>query len=194
MPSSTPRSVAEYLDLEQHAAARHEYRSGEVVEVGGASLAHNTIVLNLGSELRRLLEGRPERAFVSDLRVSVPASALYAYPDVVVTNGSPAIEAHPADSLLNPLAIFEVLSPSTEAYDRGKKFEAYRTLPSLEHYILVAQDRVAVDHFRRSRRRSDGRGVETWNLVARRQREQLIELEPLDLSLALDDVYAGLSF
>ena len=143
-------SPEEYLAQERALLeGRNEYVNGQVHAMTGASLAHSTITGNVGAALRAAGRGRGCRAFVNDMRVHVPATRMYTYPDVVALCGTPQLMDDRQDTLLNPSVIVEVLSPSTEAYDRGDKFAHYQRIASLQEYVLVAQDRVAVSHFRR---------------------------------------------
>ncbi len=137
---------AEYLAWERAAPDKHEFLGGEIFAMAGASFAHNKIVGNIVGELRDALRDRPCDVTPSDLRVKIPAVGLYTYPDAVVVCGEPQFEDDKLDTLLNPTVIVEVLSDSTEAYDRGKKFRYYRTIPSLRDYVLVG----FFDRFRRS--------------------------------------------
>ncbi len=139
----------QYLALERKAAFKSEYFDGCIRAMAGASRAHNLIALNLGSEIRSQLRDRPCETYVSDMRVRTGPSGLYTYPDVVVVCGEPRFEDDELDTLLNPTVIVEVLSPSTEAADRGRKFASYRRLASLQEYVLVAQDRACVERYTR---------------------------------------------
>lgn len=140
---------AEYLLRERAAEYKSEYRNGRIVAMTGASRRHNLIAGNLFSELRQQLRGRPCEAYMSDMRVKVSPTGLYTYPDVVVACGEIRFEDAHIDTLLNPTLIAEVLSPSTATYDRGEKFAQYRRLDSLQEYVLIAQDAVRVEHYRR---------------------------------------------
>jgi Uma2 family endonuclease len=143
-----PRLTAqEYLERERAAEHRSEYWAGEMFAMAGASEAHNLIVTNVSGELRAQLKSRPCKTYSSDMRVKVEATGLYTYPDVVVVCGVARFEDDHRDTLLNPTVIVEVLSPSTEAYDRGEKFAHYRRIASLTDYLLAAQDKVRVEHF-----------------------------------------------
>ena len=144
----TGYTLEQYLELERSTRVKHEYFRGEVFAMGGASFAHTVIAGNVVSTLHGQLRGKPCRVSASDLRVKVDRTGLYTYPDVVVVCGAPQLE-QPGDSLLNPSVIVEVISESTEAYDRGKKFEQYRSLDSLTDYILIAQDTVRAEHYSR---------------------------------------------
>ena len=172
---------AEYLALERAADVRSEFRDGTVVAMTGASRAHNLIVVNLGRELSLHLRGRPCETYTSDMRVRIAAHNVYTYPDVVVVRGEPRFEGAEVDTLLNPTLIIEVLSDSTERYDRGKKFGPYRSLPSLGEYLLVAQDEYSIDYYRRE---TDGR----WIIGGAHGREATLALAG-GYTLALDAVY-----
>lgn len=140
---------AEYLARERASSERHEFLAGEVFAMAGATFEHNKIVGNLVGELRSALRQRPCDVTPSDMRVKIPAFGLYTYPDVTVVCGDPQFEDEVRDTLLNPTVIIEVLSESTEAYDRGKKFRYYRSIPSLREYVLVAQDAISVERYTR---------------------------------------------
>ena len=143
----TRLSPEEYLALERKAEVRSEYLDGDMVAMSGGSREHNLIVTNLVSELRLQLKGRPCEVYPSNMRVKVSATGLYTYPDVVVVCGEPTFEDESVDTLLNPTLIIEVLSDSTEAYDRGGKFAHYRKLASLMEYVLIAQTKPHVEYY-----------------------------------------------
>ncbi|MFY9825215.1 MAG: Uma2 family endonuclease [Thermoanaerobaculia bacterium] len=142
-------SIPEYLVLERRSEERHEYLDGEMFAMSGASRRHNRIVLNIGKGLDSALEDRGCEVFVSEMRVLTPDNKFFTYPDVVAVCGEPQFADAEVDTLLNPDVIIEVLSPSTEDYDRGPKFAHYRSIPSLREYVMVAQDRVQVEHYLR---------------------------------------------
>lgn len=177
----------EYLTFDRAAPDRHEYLSGDVVAMTGGSRNHSQIQVNLIAALRPML--RPKGCFVfsSDLRVKIPAANLYTYPDVSLVCGEPQFEDHHGDILLNPHTIFEVLSPSTEGYDRGKKFQAYRTLSSLQTYILVAQDEPHVDLYVRTE-------ALRWTLIESVSLESQLSLPTLECVLSLETIYADVGF
>ena len=178
-PRITPDA---YLARERQAETKGEYFNGEIFAMSGASPAHGLIVTNVVRELSGQLRTRDCRVFSADLRVKVSASGLYTYPDVVVACGKSRFEDEHGDTLLNPTVIVEVLSKSTQDYDRGAKFEQYRTIESFKEYVLIAQDKVHVEHFVRQ---PDGR----WMLAETNRRDDRIELESIDAHLALPDVY-----
>lgn len=136
----------EYLILERKATLKSEYLSGEIFAMSGASLEHGLITLDIATELNIKLRGRECKVVTNDMRVMTSPEVSYFYPDVVVFCGEPQFEDNTFDTLLNPVIIIEVLSPSTEEYDRGEKFEYYKQLPSLKEYLLVAQNKVDVEH------------------------------------------------
>ncbi len=180
--ASRRMTVEEYLALERQSETRNEYLNGETFARTGASRRHNRIALNVAMAFDRQLAGRGCEVFVSDMRVRVSAAHHFTYPDVVVACGEPQFADGEADTLLNPTLIVEVLSTSTERYDRGTKFESYRTLPSLAEYVLIAQDRVHVEHFVRQ-------GSGAWLQTETDGREDSVELPPIGCTLALADIY-----
>lgn len=175
-------TASEYLVFERSSEEKHEYYRGEIFAMGGASRAHNTISLNIGSEFRQLFRDRDCVAFVADMRVKVSTTGKYAYPDVVVTCEEARFEDEYLDTLVNPQVIVEVLSKSTESYDRGRKFEFYRRIESLSDYVLVSQDRIAAEHFWRH---EDG----TWQMRGLQALDERLELSTADCGLALKDIY-----
>src|SRR3989442_15220798 len=140
-------SPQEYLRLERQAAYKSEYVHGQIFAMGGASRKHNLVGGNIFGELRQQLKGRLCEAYMSDMRVKVTATGLYTYPDVVVVCGEPKFEDENVDTLINPTLIAEVLSDSTEAYDRGAKFGHYRKVDSLTEYLLVAQKEPRIEQY-----------------------------------------------
>ena len=176
----------EYLALERAADYKSEYVAGEIFAMAGASVDHNTIAGNIFRLLGNQFQGRPCRVFMSDLRVQIAATAMYTYPDVVAVCGPLELASGPRDTLLNPTVIVEVLSPSTEAYDRGAKFDHYWRLPSLTEYVLVAQDQVRVEHFARQ---GDG-----WLLTVARALDETLRLPSLDAILPLAAIYENIEF
>ncbi len=188
MPSlAQPTLTSEqYLAAERKAAYKSEFVNGHVYAMAGASRAHNQITFNIARELGAQLRGRPCTAYVSDLRVKVTATGLYTYPDVVALCGEGLFEDSALDTLLNPQLIVEVLSESTEAYDRGEKFAHYRRLPTLSDYVLIAQNKVRVEHYVRQGRQ--------WILAEADGWDDTIELTSIGCRLALCDLYDKVSF
>jgi Uma2 family endonuclease len=182
-PYVTP---AEYLATERRATHKNEYTNGRVYAMAGASRVHNLIVGNTFAELRAQLRGRPCEAYVNDMRVKVERTGMYTYPDVVGLCDQPRFEDDSLDTLLNPTVIIEVLSPSTERYDRGEKFAHYRRLESLREYILIAQDIRRIDHYRR-----DG---DTWVLTEVSEPESALVISSISCTLRLNEIYDRVKF
>lgn len=180
-------SPADYLVIERVAAYKSEFYRGEMFAMAGASREHNLIVGNLVGELRQKLRNGPCEVYPSDMRVKVDATGIYTYPDVVVVCDKPKFEDEQVDTLLNPTLLIEVLSESTESYDRGKKSGHYRQLPSLKEYLLVSQDEPHLEHFARQ---DDGH----WLLAEATGVDASIPLPVLDTELALSEVYSRLTF
>jgi Uma2 family endonuclease len=175
----------EYLALERAASDKHELVNGRVMAMSGATPRHNAIVLNVASGLLGLLRGKGCRPLASDQRVHVPATGLYTYPDVIVVCGS--LELHPRDSMtvVNPRVIVEVLSATTEAYDRGAKFAHYRSIVSLQTYVMLSPDEPRVERYERG-------DAGLWVLHEAVGLEASLELPALAVTLALRDLYADL--
>lgn len=172
----------DYLKFERSSETRHEYYAGEIVAMAGASRNHNRIVGNTYVSLHNQLRERPCEFFSSEMRVKVSPAGLYLYPDVVVACGTPQYADDIRDILLNPTIIIEVLSPSAESYDRGKKFQHYRTLDSLQEYVLIAQESHRIERFLRQ---TDGE----WVLADAIGLDAMLELPSIQCTLLLADVY-----
>ena len=170
----------EYLAFERKAMTKHEYVDGKLREMTGASRPHVLIAGNVHGLFWNAVRGRAFEAYEADMRVRVPDGPYY-YPDVTVASSPPELEDEIADTLLNPLVIVEVLSPSTEEHDRGEKLDNFRLIPSLVHYVIIAQDRVWVDHRRRS-----GRG---WPLRVYTSLADRVPLPEIGCELPLAEVY-----
>ena len=181
----------EYITLERKAipdadTVRSEYMNGEIIAMSGASLAHNLITGNVFANLYIRLRDSGCLAFANEMRVSIPSVNSYFYPDVGVVCEEPRFEDDVFDTLLNPIVIVEVLSPSTEAYDRGDKFAHYRQLQSLQEYILVSQDKVRVDHYVRH--------AAQWILTDFQKLEQQLPLTSIQCELPLHEIYERVPF
>ncbi len=172
----------EYLRRELEAEYRSEYFNGEIFAMSGGSEAHALITLNVAATLRAALRGKSCRVYATDLRVRVSPTGLYTYPDVIAVCGERKFYEKQKDTLLNPMAIFEVLSKSTQDYDRGQKFEHYRTLDSLQEYVTIAQDRVHVEHHARQ---NDNR----WLLTEMNALDAVMPLPSLGCEIHLTDIY-----
>jgi Uma2 family endonuclease len=175
----------EFLAFERASDTKHSYVAGELFDMAGASFEHNVVASNLTGELRALLRDRPCLATASDLRVWLPATETFTYPDVVVVCGERRFEpGADLDTLLNPTVVIEVLSRSTEAYDRGEKFEGYRSIPSLKEYVLVGSERQVVERYTRE---EDG-----WKLRPIVRGEPLV-IAAIEAAIPWAEIYAKLS-
>ena len=172
----------EYLALERKAHCKSEYLDGHIIAMSGASFKHSLIISNISGELHLQFKGRGCSVHTNDMRVRPNPRDSYFYPDVVVVCGEPQFEDEAFDTLLNPIVIVEVLSPSTEAYDRGEKFRRYQQLASLKEYVLVSQDKVWVEHHRRH-------GAQ-WILSHYRSLEEVLPLTSIGCEVPLRDIYA----
>lgn len=179
-------TVEEYLEQELAAEFRSEYYKGEVFAMSGGSRHHARIILNIAAELRQALRGKPCNVYITDVRLGVTKADLYTYPDIMVTCGAEEMLDQKSETLLNPVLIIEVLSPSTQGYDRGAKFEHYRTLKSVREYLTVAQDRI---HVEQHVRQPDNR----WLLTEHAQPEATVNLSIM-VDLKMSDIYEKVSF
>jgi Uma2 family endonuclease len=177
----------EYLALDRAAEFKSEYHAGEIFAMAGGTEPHDTCIVNVTISLGSQLRGGPCRLFSADMRVHIPVADRYTYPDVTVVCGERQFADGRRDILLNPTLVVEVLSPSTEAHNRGDKAQAYRQLASLQEYLLIAQDRPHVEQYTRQ---PDGR----WLLSEADQLDAAIRLSSLGCDLKLADVYADVSF
>lgn len=175
-------SPQEYLDFERTSEQRHEYAAGEIFVMAGGTLEHSAVAANLLGELRNALVGRGCRVLTSDMRIKTAAGGRYVYPDGAVLCERPEFEDDKRDTLLNPVVVVEVLSDSSEAYDRGDKFAQYRTLPSLRDYVLASQKEPRLEVFTRQ---PDG----SWVLRIYGPGERAA-LASLGLEIAVDRIYA----
>lgn len=179
-------SVQEYLRLERQAETKNEYLDGQMLAMTGASRRHNLIVANLMRELGIQLKHRPCELFPSDMRVRISSANVYTYPDVSAVCGEPRFEDGEADTLLNPTFVLEVLSPSTEAYSRGRKFHWYQSLDSLSELVLVSQDLPVMEQYVRQ--------GESWLFRSAEGLGAVLTLPSIQAELALGDVYHKVPF
>lgn len=174
-------TAEEYLTLERNTLYKSEFHDSEIFAMTGASRTHNLIVFNIAGELRTQLKNRPCEAYIADMRVKAAKARSYHYPDIAVVCGTPEFEDAHVDTLLNPTLLIEVLSPSTEAYDRGGKFAHYRKITSLCEYVLVTQDQFSVERYVRQ--------GDVWILTEAVDIEATVTLESIGCSLKLREVY-----
>ncbi len=181
-------SPKEYLDSERLSPEKNEYFNGEIFAMAGASRKHNLIGANIVSSFHRQLRKRKGcEVYSSDMRVKVRKTGLYTYPDVVVLCSKPELEENDKDVLLNPTVLVEVLSPTTEAYDRGDKFAHYRSIESLTDYLLISQTKMLIERFVRQPNQS-------WLLTAYNEPPQMVEIASIECSLLVEEVYEKVNF
>lgn len=188
MPPAPPPLVtsAEYLARERAATEKSEFINGRVYAMAGAGRPHNLIVGNTFAEIRAQIRGRGCEAYVDDMRVKVARTDLYTYPDIAALCDEPQFEDDQIDTLLNPSVIIEVLSPSTESYDRGAKFAHYRRLESLREYTLIAQDAPRVEHYLRE--------GDSWLLTELNGVDAELSINTLGCTLKLSEIYDRVPF
>ena len=198
--AQTHLTPEEYIALERKAipdadTVRSEYVRGEIIAMSGASREHNLITNNISGELRNLLKSSGCETYANDMRVSSPLTSSYFYPDVVVVCEEPRFEDDVFDILLNPIILVEVLSDSTEAYDRGEKFSHYRHLVSLQEYILVSQDKVLVERYRREKKHGTAPvTTKDWIFTAFQALEDILPLTAIQCELPLQEIYERVTF
>jgi Uma2 family endonuclease len=171
----------EYLELERKAETKSEYYNGEMFAMSGASAEHSRLTVRIGALLDRHLTGGHCVPFSADLRIQVTAG--YVYPDLSVVCGEPKLADDQFDSLLNPTLVVEILSPSTERWDRGKKSKLYRSIPSLQEYVLISQEEPHVEIYRRGT---------PWVYDEAAGMDATIELTSIGYTLRLRDLYEGI--
>jgi len=177
----------EYLAFEEASETKHEFYNGELFDMAGASVPHNDISSNLMTEIGSRLKGGPCRISASDQRVKVKRTGLYTYPDLVIVCGPREFDRQNTNTLVNPNVVIEILSDSTEGYDRGTKFEHYQKLPSLREYVLVRQDRMRIE---RLVRQPD----ETWITTTFEDPDGSFSLATVAVTIPLADVYRDVEF
>ena len=177
----------EYLELEREAEEKSEYYRGQIFAMAGASEKHNRITVNTVISLGVQIKGRSCSLYSNDLRVKVSQTGLYTYPDAIVVCGPVQFDDTNRDTLLNPTVVIEVLSESTEAYDRGRKFDHYRTVDSLTDYLLLWQDDPTVEHFVRQ---TGGQ----WLLTATKGLDAVVTIDSIGCVLPLSEIYDKIEF
>ena len=181
LAAQTIYTPEEYLALERKATLKSEYINGEIRAMPRVNFVHNFITVDIATELNIQSRGQDWEVYMSNMRVRTGPKGAYFYPDVVVLCGEPQFEDNVFDTLLNPILVMEVLSPSTEVYDKGEKFRHYQELASLREYILVSQDRVHVEHYRLTKTQ--------WVQTEFRSPEDVLPLASIGCELPLQDIY-----
>lgn len=177
----------EYLKLEVNSSHRHEYIDGEITSMTGGTPNHNRIAGNFYAALNFALKGKPYDVFFADQRLSVPRKKLYTYPDVMIVQGELQFPEGRRDTITNPIVIAEVLSKSTEGYDRGEKFQAYRTIPTVEEYVLIDQYTLHVEQFIRTESRK-------WLLTEYDGESATLSLASVQFEIMLANIYDKVDF
>ena len=173
----------EYLDFEREAVERHEFLDGYIFKMAGESVAHSRICVNLTTEVSFKLRGKPCEALSPNMKVRTSTASLFSYPDLTIVCGEPQFHDTKKDVLINPRVIFEVLSPSTEKYDRGVKFSRYRMgNETLSDYILIAQETSLLEHYHKE---SDGR----WIYLSYNYLDDIFRLNELEIEIPLEFIY-----
>ena len=181
-PAIKPISAEEYLAMEETAEEKHEYYQGEIFVMPGATINHNTIVTNILVEIGQFLKGKPCRVFPSDLKVHMDKNSLFTYPDISIVCGGLLTWNNRNDVITNPVVLIEVLSKSTENYDRGEKFKLYRDLPSLKAYILISSREYLVEKLTRQ-------NEHTWTFTELKGMENHLRIESIGLDIDLKEIY-----
>ena len=188
LPQRKYISPEEYLAAERESLEKHEYFGGKIFQMAGASDEHNTISGNAFASLHFQLKKRPCKSYQSDMRVHIPKTGLFTYPDIAVVCGKPVfLPDGQLDTLTNPILIIEVLSASTEGYDKGVKFDNYRSLESLREYVLISQDAKRIICYTKQ-------SNESWVLMDFIGDKTEIELSSIECTLTMDDIYDKVDF
>lgn len=187
---TTRLTLDEYRAMEQTSPERHEYRNGEIITIPGGSEAHSAIASNFLIYLGFLLRDTDFRLYNSDLRVWIPEYQCSTYTDLMVVNGKPEFNGDRNDEILNPLLIVEVLSPSTEGYDRGEKFRKYRSVASFCEYLLVSQTEPYIEQYYKQ----DSNSNDRWLWQVHSHIEQAIVLHSLNIEIPMTEIYRRIDF
>lgn len=180
-------TAREYLELEASAEYKSEYYKGEIFAMAGGSINHNQIVMNVGSQLNQTQPHHKCRSFATELKLWIDEIDLFTYPDLMIICDKPIFYPARTDTIVNPLIIIEVLSRSTEAYDRGKKFQFYRSIPSFQEYILIDQYSVHIDQFY-----IDSQGK--WSLRDYNEIKNILKFSKIDFEIPLEKMYHLVDF
>lgn len=173
----------EYLELEEKAEYRSEYHNGEIIPMTGGTADHNTIALNFCRKFPVLIGDQQYEIYMADMRLSIPEYQRYTYPDIIIVEGKPIFETSSKTTVTNPSVIVEVLSKSTQAYDRTKKFKFYRSIPTLVEYILVDQYRYSVEKYVKQTE-------DKWLYSYLDGEEAVLNLSSVDFQISLKELYA----
>jgi len=177
----------EYLLIEENAEYKSEYRNGEIIAMTGGTTNHNEIAGNLFAHLKFRLRGKNYRVFIGDVRVWIERPKMYAYPDVMIIEGEPIYQGSAQTVVTNPSLIVEVLSKSTQNYDRTDKFDYYCCIPEFKEYILIDQYKYSVKQFAKN---SDNE----WTLISYEGEDAVLKLKSVDFQISFKDIYERVNF
>jgi Uma2 family endonuclease len=180
-------SSAEYLDIEVASEIRNEYHNGEIIPMTGGTPNHNRISGNIYIALSLALKRKPYEVFHVDQRLWIPEPNLYNYPDVMVVSKPIELQIGRKDTVVNPCFIAEILSKSTQNYDRSEKFSAYRTIDSFQEYLLVDQSQIRVEHYLKS-------GINQWLFSEYADPNTTLTFRTLELEMQIADIYENINF
>jgi len=180
-------SPEEYLELESTSQERHEYLDGDIVLMVGGLPNHNRIILNIAAALNYLLKRQPYDVFAADQRLWIPRKRIYTYPDVMVVQGELQLQEGRKDTITNPTMIVEVVSESTEAYDRSGKFAAYRTLTTFQEYLLIDQYSLHVEQYYKTEPRK-------WIFSEYDGKDAVLTLSSVAFEISFANLYAKVDF
>jgi len=177
----------EYLELEEKAHHKSEYINGQIFPMAGGSINHNRISGNFYAVLNFALRQQNYEVFIGDVRLWIPDRQIYTYPDVMIIAGEPQYYNSRTDTITNPLMIVEVLSKSTQGYDRQAKFEDYRTIPNFQEYLLIDQNRIYIEQYAKT-------GEKRWELRVHNTEDEAISLTSVPALISLMDIYNKVNF
>lgn len=180
-------TVEQYLSLEEKAEFKNEYRNGEIIKMAGGTINHNEIAGNLCAHLKFGLRKQNYRVFINDVKLYIPEYNIYTYPDLMIIADEPINQENSDTTIINPLLIIEVLSSSTQEYDRGKKFKYYRSIPELQEYILIDQYQYEIEQFAKNK---EGK----WVLTEYENEQNILKLESINWEISLTDIYEKVNF
>ncbi|MFZ1029341.1 MAG: Uma2 family endonuclease [Limnoraphis robusta] len=176
----------EYLELEEKAEFRNEYRNGEIIPMAGGSTNHNKIAGNLYKRLPLTIQEQDYEVYIGDVKLWIPQNRTYTYPDIMVIQGEPIYQENRRDIITNPRLIVEVLSKSTQGYDQGDKFRSYRSIPSFQEYILIDQSSYHLEHSKQTENQ--------WLFKEYEREDAVLRLESINLQIPLKDIYQRVNF
>ncbi|KAA3606534.1 MAG: Uma2 family endonuclease [Calditrichaeota bacterium] len=180
-------TIEEYLEFEDQADTKHQLYNGEIFAMSGATLNHNIIASYTSFALMNAFKGKPCIVTGADLKVQIEKNGLFTYPDVSIFCGEPEFYKNRNDTITNPILIVEVLSDSIEAFERGKKFELYRTLESFKHYILISQKEIHVEYYFKNEKSN-------WELEEFKEMKDILKIHNLNVEISLEEIYSKVKF